>query len=136
MAQSNQLEVKEKIYVDLKVSCFNVAYAISTALIRKSLSHDALTVYVEAMFNLMWAEGSMSLRFGLYHNRPELLEVKKSDIAFGKIEKSINSLDNLEAKYKDSIIESGLDDLKANFISMQEYEGAWEVLYTTEEPPF
>ena len=137
MSQSKQTEVQEQIFHDLKSSCFAVAYSCLQVLEDEKVSDKALKVLAKAMFDLLWAESTMSLRYGMNFKQPEYLKVEESDShIYPKIDRAINSLDKLEAKDKNHVVEWRLEELKANFISMMEYDGTWEALYTTEERPF
>lgn len=137
MSQSIQTEVQEQIFHDLKSSCFAVAHSCLQVLQDQKVSDNALNVLAKAMFDLLWAESMMSLRYGLNCFKPEYLKVEESDShIYPKIDNAINSLDKLESKYKSHVVEYRLEQLKSNFISMQEYDGTWEALYSTEERPF
>ena len=54
------------------------------------------------------------------------------------LDSEIKKLMKLEAEVADweAVPETTFEDLKTAVISMMEYDGSWEALYTTEEPPF
>ncbi len=139
---SNQSKVLEKIHEDLKLKCFGMAVTCKGYLQQRSLNgpitEDVQSVYVDAMFEILWAHAHMQLQYGLYMNsyNTDTITVKNGDYVFQKIDTVINMLDKLEAKHTGYHVEQRLEELKANLISAIEYDGTWEALYTTEERPF
>ena len=138
MAQTKNHNVLEQIFHDLQMSCYSLALELKAVLRVNKLSDDAHTVYVDALFDLYAIYSTMNLCQGMYvHARTaNALEIAAEDDEYKKLDKVINSLDKLEGQYKGPMLERDLERLKTAVISMQEYDGSWEALYTTEEPPF
>ena len=137
-----QPKVLEKIHEDLKQCCFGMAIKCQNALEYQTrngqLSEYEQSVYVEALFQIMWAHAHMQLQYGLYMNsyNKDTVTFREGDYVCEMINRVINSLDKLEAKCKTYDLEDKLEKLKACLISATEYDGTWEALYTTEERPF
>ena len=140
MAQSKDNKVIEQLHANLKNSCFKIAIEFKEVLKCNELSNDAHSVYVDLLVEIFRAYSTMTMCHGLYVHS-ELVDTISYKtgllgLEYRRIDYVINSVDKLEGKYKNPLLDKSLEDLKADFISMQEYDGTWEALYTTEEPPF